>query len=492
MASTLSPNMSLIIPGVGTEAGPTYAFDVNASLTLIDQHDHSSGSGVQITPDGLNINSTLDFQENDATNVNTLTFVSQTPASALPRAVSVAPGGGTGIADLWYTDGAGVPIQITKSGAVNVVASSIPGESYAGGTFIWDQTQSGAPTTPANFDIGSITLRPNIALTTFGVTLSPPSSIASAYTLLLPDNPSLLAGTAFLTLTTSGQIAGTIQTSLGITAANLAPDSVTTTKILDGAVTAAKLAAGVLPEAQSLDFTAASTLWVVPTGVTILWAMVIGSGGGGGGSGRQNAALGSGGGAGGNGTIPIYSMFAVTPGETLTMTVGTGGGGGAAQPTANSPGNPGGTGPSSGISRPAGNILIAAGGAGGAAGTTVAGAAGQGGFFSNSFQVPGGAGGAPGTNAGSAGSDNFFSTGGAGGTGPTFAGGGGGGSGVGNGAVGGIGAAGAGTNKNGANGTGYGQGGGGGGAGSATGGQGGGAGGNGGPGLIRIAWVAPP
>ena len=59
MSYTISPNMSLIIPGVGSEAGPTYAQDVNNSLTIIDQHSHVAGSGVPITPSAININALL-------------------------------------------------------------------------------------------------------------------------------------------------------------------------------------------------------------------------------------------------------------------------------------------------------------------------------------------------------------------------------------------------------------------------------------------------
>lgn len=332
MASTLSPNMSLIIPAVGTEAGPTYAFDVNASLTLIDQHDHSSGRGVQITPDGLNLNATVDFLGNDITHVIGVMFDSINDPSSIPQTLSVSVGSGTGLQDLWFTDGTGTPIQITKSGAVNVTAASIPGESYSGGTFIWTQTQSALPTTPANFDIGSITLRPNTPSTTNGVTLSPPSAIASAYTLLLPNNPGLLAGTAFVTLTTSGQLEGTIQTSLGITSSMLAPDSVITSKILNANVTAAKLANDVFAAVnnwQSQTFTASGN-FTVPAGVTQVFVLGAGGGGGGGPGGDGTAgdlAHQFYGGAGGNASHPVMYPATVTPAAVIPIVIGTGGAG---------------------------------------------------------------------------------------------------------------------------------------------------------------------
>src|SRR5208282_2814808 len=141
-------------------------------------HDHSPGSGVPITPFGLDISSNLNIQNNELTNVYGITF-SASAASLQTQFLYTAPQTGGGINDLFYNDGAGNVIPLTKGGIVNAVASSIPGESYASGTFIWKQ--GSGSTTPANFDIGSVTIRPNIAATTYGVVVNPPPSISSQY-----------------------------------------------------------------------------------------------------------------------------------------------------------------------------------------------------------------------------------------------------------------------------------------------------------------------
>ena len=78
MPYIVSPNMNLIIPTVGLEAGPAYATDVNNSLTLIDSHNHSAGSGVPITPSGLNINSSLPMAGNFLTLTGAIVFQAQT------------------------------------------------------------------------------------------------------------------------------------------------------------------------------------------------------------------------------------------------------------------------------------------------------------------------------------------------------------------------------------------------------------------------------
>lgn len=50
---TNTPNMNLILPDVGVEAGPLYADDLNDSLTLIDGHNHTPGYGVPIPLNAL-------------------------------------------------------------------------------------------------------------------------------------------------------------------------------------------------------------------------------------------------------------------------------------------------------------------------------------------------------------------------------------------------------------------------------------------------------
>lgn len=246
MSSTTSPNMNLIVPAVGQEPGPQYAFDVNASLTLVDQHDHSPGKGVQITPAGININSALAFNNNQLNSVQQVIFTSQPSASTSLMSLYVSPGASEN--DLWYTDSNGVQIQITSGGNVNATAASIPGESYAAGTFTWTQTQDSLPTTPANFDIGSITLRPNTALTALGVVLGPPSSISSQYNIALPLVPSV--NPAFITMDTSGNMATTVSTVGGITGGNIGAATITGSNIAATTITAGNIANGTITTTQ--------------------------------------------------------------------------------------------------------------------------------------------------------------------------------------------------------------------------------------------------
>lgn len=49
-ASTITPNMSLVTPGIGDTDYPT---SITTTFSLLDAHDHSSGKGLQIPTGGL-------------------------------------------------------------------------------------------------------------------------------------------------------------------------------------------------------------------------------------------------------------------------------------------------------------------------------------------------------------------------------------------------------------------------------------------------------
>jgi hypothetical protein len=303
----ISPAMNLLVPTVGGEPGPNYAYDINNDLSLIDQHDHSPGRGVQITPAGININAPLSFNNNPAIQVSYLSLQAQSVAVSEVQSVSSAPA--SGINELWYTDSNGTKTQITANGVVNATAAAIPGESYSAGTFIWTQTQSSLPTTPANFDIGSITIRPNTAGTTDGVELSPPGSISSEYTLTLPLIP---ANNGVLLLDTSGNI--TAPNGFGTAGSVLTSN---------GSSTAPSFQAYKAPTKQI--FTSGSGTYTTPAGALYIVVRAIGGGGGGGGCAHvtNQASAAAGGGGGGYCELTIPS-----PSSTYSYSVGSGGAGG--------------------------------------------------------------------------------------------------------------------------------------------------------------------
>jgi len=229
----LSPNMSLPVPIVSVAPGPDYAQDVNNCLAILDQHTHAFGSGIQITPDGLNINNDLTFQDNNITFLKTIQFSSQT--TTIPAVTPYIDCLYVSGVDLYYNDGANNIVRITQSGGVAGSPGSIANltspasASYVAGdqTFVWE---SGA-NTAANMDFGAAIFR-NITPGSNGVTISPPPALAADYGIQLFT--ALPTGPSFVTIDSAGNLAATIPTAQGITLSNLAPSNIFVTASCGG------------------------------------------------------------------------------------------------------------------------------------------------------------------------------------------------------------------------------------------------------------------
>ena len=496
-------NMLLTLPTVGVTAGPAYASQINAALEVVDRHDHSTGSGVQITPAGLNINADLSFNENDATDLRTARFTSQ--PSALTGASPDLACLYVVADDLYYNDGAGNQIALTIGGSIAGATGNITGlVAPAAVTY----TSGGSPnykfistaTESANIDAASYLMRNPGVTATYALTLQAPT-LSNNYSITLPALP---GAASFLQIDSSGVITAAPAIALGITAANLATDAVTTTKIADLNVTNAKIANSTIT-AGKMAFTTASGMvittytgagtsnFVVPTGITTLIVRAIGGGGGGGAGGNANAGgnRGDGGGAGAGGSWNELTV-PVTAGETVTITRGAGGTAGAISGSALGNGAAGGAGGDTVVSSTTMGTLTFKGGAGGAGGVGGIGsggvsapaAGGAGGWLTaTGFNAAGGRNGqAAGAGGQVAGTATMFAAGGTvQGINPDGGAGGGGGAGFAAGGAGGTGSGGTGSSGT----SGAGGGGGGGGFVSNA-----GPGGAGGAGVVYIAYVA--
>jgi hypothetical protein len=198
--------MFLIVPTVGVESGPQYATDINNSLTLIDQHNHANGNGVQISPDGLNINNTLNIQNQILQNVGAVNLEAQAGTPTYPLSITAQ---GT---DLYYYDGT-TNVRITAAGSVNATTSSLssPPSSafFSGGTLVVESVT--ANSTPGNISVASILLA-NATPSSFALTLSPPNGLSNDYSLTLPVIP---GQTNVMTLDTSGNMSSIMFDGVG-------------------------------------------------------------------------------------------------------------------------------------------------------------------------------------------------------------------------------------------------------------------------------------
>ena len=225
MPSTLSPNMSLILPTVGQEPGPNWALDLNSSLSLVDQHNHTSGSGVQITPAGMNINVDLPFSGNNATGLRSTRFdVQVSPLSGGLDIGCIYVSG----QDLYYNDTLGNQVQLTASGAVNGTPGSIgnliapAAVTYvpANQTFVFQSNQTN--TTPAALDGGPVLIR-NITAASNYIRLQANPVLPGNYSITLPSV--LPASNSVLLLDNLGNVS----TSLALTINSLSSTSISST-----------------------------------------------------------------------------------------------------------------------------------------------------------------------------------------------------------------------------------------------------------------------
>lgn len=276
MSTTTTPNMGLTAPGVGTEIGPNWAQEINGDLSILDSHNHSSGQGVQISPPGMNINTDLPFNSNNATLLRSTRFFPELSAiaSASPDQGCLYIYNNGSSTELYYNDYANNQVPITKNGAVNSGAGSISNlpfsgaASYSGGTYTWEAGTSGSPA-PASMASGSLLISPSTAFTN-AVTLQANSSLATSYAWTFPLLQASSAGSVLISDASGNLSYGVIDgTTLSLSGGNLSVRVIQTANIANGAVTRPKLAAvGQQISASCGTFSTSSTSLVDVTNLT--------------------------------------------------------------------------------------------------------------------------------------------------------------------------------------------------------------------------------
>ncbi len=253
-----STNMNLPIPAVGVTSGPTWAQDVNNCLTIIDSHSHQAGSGVQITPDGMNISSDLTFAQNAATNLKAAGFFAQSMAPSTLQSVYVS-----GV-DLYYIDGNSNQVRITSGGSVAGASGTITGlpsgtasAAYSSPTFKFQS----ATNTAANLDGRSIILR-NSTVSSFSLTVSPPT-LGSNQAVTLPPVPG--SGTYnFITMDSAGVMGSSV-------AVDNSTIAISSNQIIvkNGGVTPAKMGTANYAASSVVVVSISSGSFVDVTGLTV-------------------------------------------------------------------------------------------------------------------------------------------------------------------------------------------------------------------------------
>ena len=202
--------MSLVLPAVSVTVGPLWATEINAALTAVDAHDHSTGQGRQVRSRGINVDADLPFGGNNATQLRSTRYLDQgSPLTGVDVACVYSVAG-----ELFYNDALGNAVQITSGGALNAASLGAIGGDYGTSTASEYYTSSSqkfsfvsAPGVPAYMGCGPVTICEPSAGIVNGVRLKSPTSLATAYDLVFPA--ALPASTRFLTVDASGVIADT-------------------------------------------------------------------------------------------------------------------------------------------------------------------------------------------------------------------------------------------------------------------------------------------
>lgn len=208
--SIQTPNMSLYQPTIGIDSGVTWEMNINANASIVDGHNHSSGSGVQINPSGILINSDLPFNStNNITTLRSTRYTAQGSPIALAADIGCTYVSGV---DLYYNDVNGNRIQITSGGLVNATSSGISSgtasASFSGSVLIINS----ASNTPANVRCASVVIGNTGVSGSHYLTLSPPSALAVDYSIAFPSLP---AQTNVVTLDVSGNLASITYDAVG-------------------------------------------------------------------------------------------------------------------------------------------------------------------------------------------------------------------------------------------------------------------------------------
>jgi microcystin-dependent protein len=177
-------NLALPIPTVTD--GPQYAQDITNNFSIIDNHDHTSGSGAQIPFNALTANQDLDLDDFGLTSASSLNLTNQVVSPSLSGSIYMSGN------NLYFRDGTGAyNVQITNGNILNISgnygftglpsgtasAAFLPGS----GTFrLQSSTDTGA-----KLDVGPVIIRKQTALSN-SITLVPANAIALDYTLTLP------------------------------------------------------------------------------------------------------------------------------------------------------------------------------------------------------------------------------------------------------------------------------------------------------------------
>lgn len=190
MMSTTTANMGLSVPTLNGDSG-VWDTAINASLALIDTHNHTTGQGVVVPSAGIGINAALTFAGFAATNLKGTSFTPQASSPGL-NYVWVK----TSDNELYFSDELARDVKLTSNGAVNIAAvGGIVGDyASAAAAFYYDNAAKSylalqaapAPNVWASVSAGEVDIYEKASGIATRVRLASPAALAASYQVTFP------------------------------------------------------------------------------------------------------------------------------------------------------------------------------------------------------------------------------------------------------------------------------------------------------------------
>lgn len=184
------PNISIILPTLGGDTG-IWDEEINAALSLIDAHDHSSGKGIRIRTAALDINADLSIAGYALTNVGKAAF---TPIAALAAGANVLS---VNVSDgeLYWRSSGGVNVKLTSGSTLNTtLVGGIVGDytavsaevAYDDANARYTFKSPGTPKVWAKLASGEHRIYESGTSVSLYVGIKSPSALAASYSVEMP------------------------------------------------------------------------------------------------------------------------------------------------------------------------------------------------------------------------------------------------------------------------------------------------------------------
>ncbi len=269
--------MGLVLPTENSDAG-TWDATINTALTRVASHDHSSGLGVKVKTNGLDINADLTFSSGGvysaAKDVKAVDF-QPTASSAMTSYAGALFVNSTDSNNLYFRTQSGSNVRITNGTALDItVVGGIVGDYTSVGAEVafsdagkeYTFKQDGSPKPWAALRSGPLRIAELDTTDSVYVEVIAPAALASSYTITLPTavpattNPVRMSTSGVLSVLTTNEditLSGTGEIKHGDRTLTMLPafaGNKTSTNI--------GYAAGAAP--NYVTPTAGSETWVVP------------------------------------------------------------------------------------------------------------------------------------------------------------------------------------------------------------------------------------